>query len=467
MEQNMMILQENLLELFNRMNGTLSELPAFLNEEKRKGLDYFRIHGFPSTENEYWKGTDLQKLIGPGYDFSLEQKVDRGLDVNNIFKCEIHNFESLFFANYNGYNLYDTAPLKQLENGVIVGSINQAMKEYPEIVEQYLKHSPASSYNGLTAINAALFTDGLFIYVPENVHSETPMQLVNLIRYGGGIFVQTRNLIILEKNSSLTFLQCDDSLEDRNSFSNSISEFFIAEGARLEHYKLQNKDISSAMINTSFFNIESDGELHSNIITFNAGAIRNEIIVNLNGRGANADISGLYLIDKTQHVDNQLFIRHNAPECISRQTFKGILDDMAQSVFTGHIYVAEGAVKTEAFQSNRNILLTDEAGVMSKPFLEIYNDDVKCSHGSTTGQIDRDAMFYLQQRGICEKNARLLMMYAFTDEVVRKIKVEQLQKRTENMVHRRLKGELSSCDQCILHCNQDHIIPFQIDERLL
>jgi Fe-S cluster assembly protein SufD len=152
---------------------------------------------------------------------------------------------------------------------------------------------------------------------------------------------------------------------------------------------------------------------------------------------------------------------------MSRQTFKGILDDEAGAVFTGHIYVAEGAMKTEAYQSNKNILLTDTASIMSKPFLEIYNDDVKCSHGSTTGQIDRDAMFYLQQRGICEKNARLLMMYAFADEVVRKIKVEQLQQRTEDMVHRRLKGELSSCDQCILHCNPEHIAPYQIDERLL
>jgi len=143
------------------------------------------------------------------------------------------------------------------------------------------------------------------------------------------------------------------------------------------------------------------------------------------------------------------------------------MDDEASSVFTGHVYVAEGAVGTEAYQSNKNILLTDEAGVMSKPFLEIYNDDVRCSHGSTTGQLDDNAMFYLRQRGICEKNARLLMMYAFTDEVVRKIKVDRLQNRTENMVHRRLKGELSSCDQCILHCTPDHIAPYEIDESLI
>lgn len=467
MEKNIQLLQKNLLELYRRLNGTHSDVPAFIASERQKALDFFSKNGLPTTEEEYWKGTDLEKLLGSSYEFSNELSVERGLDVNNVFKCEIHNFESLFFANYNGYNLYDTAPLKRLENGIIAGSISQAMKEYPHIIEKYFLQSQSGSYNGLTAVNTALATDGIFIYVPENVHCDTPMQLVNLIRYPGSIFVQTRNLIILEKNSSLTFLQCDDSLEDRKSFKNSVSEFHIAEGARLDHYKLQNKDISSAMVNTSFFDIAEKAVLHSNIITFNAGSIRNEFIVNLNGPEASADISGLYLIDKTQHVDNQLFVKHNAPNCTSRQTFKGILDEEANALFTGHIYVAEGAVKTEAYQSNRNILLTDAASVMSKPFLEIYNDDVKCSHGSTTGQLDRDAMFYLQQRGICEKNARLLMMYAFADEVVRKIEVEQLQKRTENMVHRRLQGELSSCDQCILHCNQDHIIPFQIDESLL
>jgi len=467
MNENLLTLKEQLLRLYDRQNGSFADVPDFLSDQRKFSLEHFRTIGFPTKANEYWKGTDLEKLLGTNYEFGNDLKIDHGLDVNHVFKCEIHNFESLFFANYNGYNLYDTVQLKRLESGVIAGSINQAMKEYPEIVKRFFDQSSAVSYNGLTALNVALATDGLFIYVPENVHCETPMQLVNLIRHPRSAFLQTRNLIILEKNSSLTFLQCDDSLEDRNSFKNSVSEFFIAEGARLDHYKLQNKDITSAMVNTSFFNIETKGILHSNIITFNAGAIRNEFIVNLNGREASADLSGLYLIDKTQHVDNQLFVKHNAPECTSRQTFKGILDDEAGAVFTGHIYVAEGAVKTQAYQSNKNILLTDTASVMSKPFLEIYNDDVKCSHGSTTGQIDRDAMFYLQQRGICEKNARMLMMYAFADEVVRKIEVERLQHRTEDMIHRRLKGELSSCDQCILHCNPDHITPFQIDERLL
>jgi len=467
MENNVDIIKQQLLELYKELSHSENSLPTFVNKERELAIEKFIDLGFPSTDLEYWKGTNLQKLLNSQYTFSQKLNVDKDIDVSTIFHCEIHNFETLFFANYNGHNLYETKPLTTLENGVIVGSIREAMIKYPELLEKYWNKNNVSGYNGLTALNAAVANDGLFIYVPENVRLETPMQLVNLISHPQELFVQTRNMIILEKNSYLTFLQCDDSLEDNGSFKNSVSEFYIAEGAELDHYKLQNKDLSSVMVNTSFFNVESKGVLNSNIITFNTGSIRNEFVVNLNGKEAFADLSGLYLIDKTQHIDNQIFIRHNAPECFSRQTFKGILDEKADSVFTGHIYVAEGAVKTEAFQTNRNILLTDTASVTSKPFLEIYNDDVRCSHGSTTGQLDKDAMFYLQQRGICEKNANLLMMYAFVDEVVRKIKVEKLMTRTENMVHRRLKGELSSCDQCILHCDTDHIDPYKIDATLL
>ena len=288
--------------------------------------------------------------------------------------------------------------------------------------------------NGLVNLNSALAQDGLFVYIPDNVVAEMPMQLVNIIDSDQGLFTQTRNLIILGQNSKLTFLQCDDSLIDKNSFKSSVTEVIISDNAHFEHYKLQNKDISSTLINTTFFNVAPNATLNSSLITFNAGNIRNEIIVNLNGEKSQASLSGLYLIDKTQKVDNQVLVNHNVPNCLSSQTFKGILDEEAEAIFNGHIYVAIDASKTEAYQSNRNILLTDKASIINKPFLEIYNDDVSCSHGSTTGQLDTEALFYLQSRGICEKNARLLLMYAFADEIAKDIKVEKLKHRIENMI---------------------------------
>jgi Fe-S cluster assembly protein SufD len=467
MESKRTMMQEKLVSLYQRIEKNFDNEIEFVKNARKKAIQEFQKVGFPSKEQENWKGTDIEKLLQDDYIFSNELTIDENIDINSVFKCEIHNFETLFFANFNGHTLSEQQSLSVLEGGVVAGSIKQAFIQYPQLMEKYFSKDNIVEYNGLTALNSALAHDGLFIYVPQNVHFETPLQLVNLIMHPQKVFVQTRNLIVLEEGSSLTFLQCDDSLQDNNTLTNSVSEFFIGKDARLDHYKLQNKDLSSVMFNTSFFHMEEGAKLNSNMITFNGGSIRNEFVVDLNGRNANADLSGLYLIDKTQHVDNQLMMRHNAPDCISNQTFKGILDEEASAVFTGHVYVAEGATKTEAYQSNKNILLTDEASIMSKPFLEIYNDDVRCSHGSTTGQIDQLAMFYLQQRGICEKNARMLMMYAFADEVIRKIEVDRLRSRTENMVNKRLRGELSSCDQCILHCKPEDMTPFKIDESLL
>ncbi len=244
---------------------------------------------------------------------------------------------------------------------------------------------------------------------------------------------------------------------------NVVTEFSLAEGAMLDHYKLQNKDDSAVMVNTSFFGLQRNARLSTNTITFNGGSIRNESVVNLDGEGAEADIMGLYLVDRKQHVDNQVLVRHNAPHCNSSELFKGILDDEATVAFNGHIVVQPGAQKTNAFQSNRNILLTDTARISTKPFLEIYADDVKCSHGATVGQLDENALFYLKQRGLCDRNARMLLMYAFAEEVVRRISVESLHQRTAEMVQRRLNGELSICDQCVLHCSNEAPMEFEID----
>jgi Fe-S cluster assembly protein SufD len=213
-----------------------------------------------------------------------------------------------------------------------------------------------------------------------------------------------------------------------------------------------------------FFNLERDARLTTNAITLNGGLIRNEHYVKLNGENCEANVMGVYLVDKTQHVDNQVFIDHAYPNCYSNELFKGILDDSARAVFNGHILVRRDAQKTNAFQNNKNILLTDKAVVNTQPFLEIYADDVKCSHGATVGQLDETAMFYLRSRGISIENARLLLMYAFAAEVINHIKIEPLKIRIDDMVKKRLRGELSICEQCVLHCStMEQEVKFDID----
>ena len=236
------------------------------------------------------------------------------------------------------------------------------------------------------------------------------------------------------------------------------------EGAHLDHYKLQNLNNISTLLNTTYFHLESESRLNTYALTLNGGLIRNNARVKLNGRGADSNVYGLYLMDRKQHVDNRVFIEHAVPDCTSNELFKGILDDEASAVFNGHILVQRDAQRTNAYQKNPNILLTDTATVNTRPFLEIYADDVKCSHGATVGQLDSEALFYIRSRGLCMASARLLLMYAFAAEVIEKMTLEPLQERIDEMVKQRLRGELHICQNCVLHCaNQDKEIHFDID----
>lgn len=423
----------------------------------------FLSQGFPHKKLEKWRNTDLSEFLEKNYQYIPNTDPVSETDINSIFHCEIHNFETYLFTLHNGAYVYKQSPITQLDNGVVIGSLRSAWESHNELVKPYLNELTENMLNGLVSLNSALATAGLFIYVPDNVKVEKPVQLVNMINTDKNPFIQAKNLIVVGKNAELTFVQCDDSVNDQDSFMNVVSEFHLLEGAKLDHYKLQNKELSSVLINTSFFSQKKDSKLKTNTITLNGGNIRNETIVNLDGEGAEADIFGLYLADKTQRIDNQVLVRHNAANCYSNELFKGILDDEASAAFNGHILVQPGAQKTNAFQNNKNILLTDTAQVATKPFLEIYADDVKCSHGATVGQLDEDALFYLKQRGICDLNAKMLLMYAFAEDIIRHISIPSLHDSTSDMVSRRLKGELGACNQCVLHCNEQKPMEFDID----
>ena len=265
-------------------------------------------------------------------------------------------------------------------------------------------------------------------------------------------------------NAKLSLVHCDDSYNHQASFSNIVSEIHLGEHAQLDHYKLQNLNNYSTLVSSVYFRIEASANLESHYISLNGGLLRNNIRLLFNGPHGNANISGIYLMDRKQHVDNHVFVDHAFPDCTSNEMFKGILDEQARAIFNGHVLVRRNSTKTDARQTNKNILLTDTARVNSTPFLEIYNDDVKCSHGSTTGQLDQDSMFYLRQRGIGAETARMLLMFAFADQIVNKIGIPQLRQRIEDMVKKRLQGELQICEQCVLHCSTpEHPMEFNID----
>lgn len=290
---------------------------------------------------------------------------------------------------------------------------------------------------------------GLQIEVKANCQIDIPLQIQNLISDKA----ESLNRIKLNANSHLKLIHCDDSLADAVCEQHNRLEIEINDGASLDYYKLENINDTSSIYTTVNFTLGKDSRLKTFGLSLNGQKISNKINVNLLQEGASADLNGLYLIDKQQKSHTEVKVMHQSANCSSRQLFKGIADDVAQAEFEGHIFVDYNAKGTEALQSSKNMQLTDKAKINTRPFLEIYNDDVKCSHGATVGQLDKEALFYLKTRGISDRSAKMLLMYAFCEEVLAKSDIKELKDSFGDLIKRRLNGELSCCGDCVFQCS--------------
>lgn len=459
------LLEQNLIHLFKEKKSELfGNCHPKVALSRQQAFDDFQAKGLPTTKEESWKNTNLSKQYEDI--FQLDNPLtELDKSAGEIFQCDIHGFDTDVISMLNGwYYSPEGKQLQILENGIVVGSILEAQKAYPEYFDSYFDEIAKGRNHGLTAVNKALFRDGIFIYVPDGVEVEKSIQLINIVNRDEKMMINSRNLIILGKNSKLSFLHCDDSVNHNPGFINTLTEIYIGENACLDLYKLQNINNETALLNNTFIKQERNSRSKVNVISLNGGIIRNELNVEFSGEGADADLNGIYLMDHEQHIDNQVFVNHAVPNCNSSELFKGVLDDSASGVFNGYIYVARDAQNTNAFQRNNNILMKSTAKIDTQPFLEIYADDVKCSHGATVGQLDEEALFYMMQRGISRQDAYLLLMYAFTAEVTGKISIEALQSNIEDMIKKRLRGELAICEKCVLHCGHPDIpLEFEID----
>ncbi len=462
--QQALTLDEMLIEQYRQHKALITKNDSpYVRQLRENAFQAFVKEGFPHSGTEMWRHTDVDALTEDSYLHELSAPANTE-NIEDVFKCDVHNFDTETVSMLNGWYTDKEDTLKTMPDGVVVGSISAAMKAYPELFEKHYGRVSGSESNGFVQINTAMTQDGIFIYVPDGVKVAKTLQIIKIINRKEQLFVQSRNLVILGKNSELSLMHCDDSVDQNASLVNTVSEFFVDENAHLELYKLQNLNDNSGLINSTFVRQMANSTIKTNTLTFNCGLIRNSIHVKLDGKGAHADVLGLYLMDKQQHIDNQIRIDHNVPNCTSNELFKGILDDEATGVFNGYIYVARDAQQTNAYQNNNNILLTPTATINTMPFLEIYADDVKCSHGATVGQLDQEAMFYIRSRGISAANARLLLMYAFAADIINEISIEPLRQRIDDMVKKRLRGELSVCEKCVLHCGApDKEYHFDID----
>ena len=322
------------------------------------------------------------------------------------------------------------------------------MEKYPEVASRYYVKAAPTGKDGIVALNTMLAQDGFVVYVPEGVVVERPIQLVNIFRSDVDTMANRRILVIMEPRSEAKLLVCDHSIDDVKFLATQVVEIFAGEGAFFDYYDLE----ESSMSTTRFASVHVKQEAGSNVlvngITLNNGLTRNNYYIELNGEQAEATLCGMSILDKEQQLDTYSHITHAVPHCTSNELFKNVLDDHAVGAFSGRILVKEDAQKTAAYQTNRNLCATREARMYSKPQLEIYADDVKCSHGMTTGQLDETALFYMQSRGIPRDEARMLLSVAFTADVIDYVRLDALKDRLHKLVEKRFRGELARCAGC-------------------
>jgi Fe-S cluster assembly protein SufD len=442
------------IELFKQNRGLIGpEDPDFMAEMRENAIRSFEENGFPLRKQENYKYTHLEPAFDGELSFLFSPR-SISFDDEELFRCDVPMLDSHVLTVLNGFFYNPEGPsLYELDNGIIYGSLKEAMIKYPELVSRYLGKNASLEKEAFVSLNTAFSQDGIFMYVPEGKQLEKPIQLINLLLSDKNQMVQHRNLFVVEKNASAQVIVCDHTLSPHLFLTNSVTESFVGENGDLDILRLQNEHNNSCQVTNTWISQERNSRCQHGTITLHGGMVRNNLHIYMKGEGAETNALGLSLTDKMQHVDNFTIIEHQSPHCTSNQHYKGVLDDTSTGAFTGKIHVHPDAQKTEAFQTNNNILLSDTAKMHTKPQLEIYADDVKCSHGATVGQLDEEALFYLQSRGIPKDESRLMLMDAFAHDVISRIKQPSLQERISDLVGKRLRGELSRCNNCAMNCH--------------
>lgn len=444
-------MEKQYLELYKSHHSTIKKYAApVMNASRDASFSTFERLGFPGKHLENYKYTDMSDDLKLDYGLNIN-RLNIPVDPYQVFTCDVPGIHSyLYFVVNDGFYPVSDARNGTLPEGVIICSLKEASENYPALVEKYYGKLSAGKEDGFVAFNGAFAQDGLFMYVPKNVQLDRPVQLVNIMRSDVDLMANSHNLIVLEEGAKAQLLVCDHTMDDVRFVTNRVTEVFVGENAFYEHYKLENTHIKVTNIASLLIDQQASSNVLANVMTLHNGITRNNIEIALNGENCETTLCGMVIGDKKQSVDNFTSVLHNKPHCNSNELFKYVLDDSAKGGFTGKLYVAKDAQKTAAFQTNKNILLARTAKMRTKPQLEIYADDVKCSHGATIGQLDDKALFYMQTRGIPEKEARLLLMSAFTADVIDNIKIEALQDRMKMLVEKRLRGELSKCEGCVI-----------------
>lgn len=420
-----------------------------MNAVRDEAFENFKRLGFPTKKVERYKYTDIPSLFEPDYGLNIN-RLEIPVDPYKAFKCDVPNLStSLYFVVNDSF--YDKAlPKKELPEGVIVDSLARIAAEKPELISRYYAKIAKTEEDGITALNTMLAQDGLLIYVPKGTVVDRAIQVINILRSDVDLMVNRRVLIIVEDHAEIKLLFCDHAADDRRFLATQVIEAYVGENAGLDLYCLEETHAKNVRVSNVFISQQANSRVNHNVITLHNGTTRNRTDLAFEGEGAECNLAGCVIADKDQHVDNNTLIDHKVGHCTSNELYKYVLDENAVGAFAGKVLVRHGAQHTTSQETNQNLCTTKTARMFTQPMLEIYADDVKCAHGSTVGQLNDAALFYMQQRGISKKEAKLLLEFAFINEVIDHMKLEPLRDRLHYLVEKRFRGELNKCEGCKL-----------------
>ncbi|MCS6822058.1 MAG: Fe-S cluster assembly protein SufD [Microscillaceae bacterium] len=409
----------------------------FGSERRKEAIQHFRALGIPTTKHEDWKYVNLLPLSKIDFVPEVLSTIASPTELQPYLLAEK---EAYTIVLLNGKYAPQFSTLPEITPKIIITSLAQAFEQHTELVEKHFAQIAFTEKEAFVALNTALAEDGLFIYIADNqvVHKPIIVYFITDAQQQAPQ-IQIRNLYVFGKNSQATILTKFDTLGNNANFSNLVEEIFLAPNAIVDYYKIQNENENTYHIGTTKVRQDTRSVFSSITVSFNGAIVRNNLDLDLQGEYCEGNMFGLYILKGKTLLDNHTSVNHALPNAQSNEFYKGVLDEKATGVFNGKIFVRQNAQKTNAYQQNRNILLSQDASINTKPQLEIWADDVKCSHGATVGNLDKGALFYLRSRGISEESAKALLVYAFANEIIEKVKVQSLKEYLEFLLSERLQ----------------------------